>query len=95
MIGVTGTNNQDPALRDCMKTFKIYASKLEYRSHYLNLSNEWYQWVFSSFGSQFRLTGLGHSDPVENKRGQTLKTKTYKDLKIMMILHAYKISNII
>jgi protein SCO1/2 len=28
IIGVTGTNNQDPALRDCMKTFKIYASKL-------------------------------------------------------------------
>ena len=30
MIGVTGTANQDPALRDCMKVFKIYASKLEF-----------------------------------------------------------------
>lgn len=28
MIGVTGSNNQDPPLRDCMKQFKIYASKL-------------------------------------------------------------------
>jgi len=28
IIGVTGTSNRDPALRDCMKTFKIYASKL-------------------------------------------------------------------
>lgn len=28
MIGVTGSNNQDPILRDCMKQFKIYASKL-------------------------------------------------------------------
>ena len=28
MIGVTGTHNQDPALRECMRKFKIYASKL-------------------------------------------------------------------
>lgn len=30
MIAVTGTHNQDPTLRDCMKQFKIYASKLEF-----------------------------------------------------------------
>jgi cytochrome oxidase Cu insertion factor (SCO1/SenC/PrrC family) len=30
MIGVTATNNQDPTLKDCMKEFKIYASKLEF-----------------------------------------------------------------
>lgn len=28
MIGVTASNNQDPNLKDCMKQFKIYASKL-------------------------------------------------------------------
>lgn len=28
MIGVTGTDNQDPALRECMRKFKIYSTKL-------------------------------------------------------------------
>ena len=28
MISVTGKHNMDPALRDCMKQFKIYATKL-------------------------------------------------------------------
>lgn len=28
MIGVTGKYNMDPALRECMKKFKIYATKL-------------------------------------------------------------------
>jgi cytochrome oxidase Cu insertion factor (SCO1/SenC/PrrC family) len=28
IIGVTGLSNEDPALRDCMRQFKIYASKL-------------------------------------------------------------------
>lgn len=30
MIGVTGSNNQDTILRECMRSFKIYASKLEF-----------------------------------------------------------------
>lgn len=30
MIGVTASNNQDPLLKECMKQFKIYASKLEF-----------------------------------------------------------------
>lgn len=30
MIGVTGTHNNDPALKDCMKKFKIYASKINF-----------------------------------------------------------------
>lgn len=30
MIGVTATNNQDPILRECMRKFKIYASKLQF-----------------------------------------------------------------
>lgn len=30
MIGVTGTSNNDPQLRECMKKFKIYASKIEF-----------------------------------------------------------------
>lgn len=29
IIGVTGKTNQDPDLKDCMKAFKIYASKIE------------------------------------------------------------------
>lgn len=29
IIGVTGKSNDDPDLRDCMKQFKIYASKIE------------------------------------------------------------------
>lgn len=30
MIGVTGKSNDDPALKDCMKKFKIYSSKIEF-----------------------------------------------------------------
>ena len=30
MIGVTGKDNEDPALRQCMRKFKIYASKIEF-----------------------------------------------------------------
>ena len=29
-IGVTGKSNNDPELRECMKKFKIYASKIEF-----------------------------------------------------------------
>lgn len=29
-IGVTGSYNDDPLLKDMMKKFKIYASKIEY-----------------------------------------------------------------
>lgn len=29
-IGVTGMSNDDPNLKDMMKKFKIYASKIEY-----------------------------------------------------------------
>lgn len=28
MIGVTGKSNDDPALKDCMRKFKIYSSKI-------------------------------------------------------------------
>jgi hypothetical protein len=27
---LTGSSNNDPALKECMKNFKIYASKIEY-----------------------------------------------------------------
>ena len=30
MIGVTGKSNDDPALKDCMRKFKIYSSKIEF-----------------------------------------------------------------
>lgn len=30
MIGVTGKSNNDPQLKECMKKFKIYASKIDY-----------------------------------------------------------------
>lgn len=30
MIGVTGKSNDDPILKECMKKFKIYASKIEF-----------------------------------------------------------------
>jgi len=28
MIGVTGKNNEDPLLKECMRKFKIYSSKI-------------------------------------------------------------------
>jgi protein SCO1/2 len=28
IIGISGTNNNDEDLKDCMKTFKIYANKV-------------------------------------------------------------------
>lgn len=30
MIGVTGKSNDDPALKDCMRKFKIYSSKIQF-----------------------------------------------------------------
>lgn len=30
MIGVTGKSNDDPALKDMMRKFKIYSSKIEF-----------------------------------------------------------------
>jgi protein SCO1/2 len=32
-IGVTGSANDDPMLKDMMKKFKIYASKIEYQDN--------------------------------------------------------------
>jgi hypothetical protein len=30
MIGLTGKSNNDPALKECLKKFKIYSTKIEY-----------------------------------------------------------------
>ena len=32
-IGLTGLSNDSPELKDTMKKFKIYASKIEYEEH--------------------------------------------------------------
>ena len=31
MIGVTGKANDDPDLKECMKKFKIYSTKIEFK----------------------------------------------------------------
>lgn len=30
MIGVTGSSNNDPNLKECMRKFKIYASRIDF-----------------------------------------------------------------